>query len=365
MNKKTGFQELPTAFENDTIRQVVEIIDRYKVGIALIVDTEGVLVGTVTDGDIRRYILRAGDMESPAKNIVNRSAVRLPADVSRSKIRDSLAKHKVRQIPLVDLRGRPIALADISDFVRSSEKRESLTAVIMAGGEGRRLRPLTENLPKPMLEVGGRPLLERLIEKLKAAQIEKISISVNYQADKIENYFGDGSAFGVEITYLREEEVMGTAGSLRLLSERPTSPFFVMNGDIITELNFQNLYSFHSEHRGALTVCTTEYHIQVPFGVLEVSGAFLNSISEKPSQRFLCSAGIYVLDPEVLDQIPDQGPFDMPVLIEKTMGRGLPVTVFPIREHWIDVGQHADLDQARRFFVNDKSKENSSELTRG
>jgi len=220
----------------------------------------------------------------------------------------------------------------------------------MAGGLGNRLRPLTEQCPKPLLKVGGKPLLENIVQGFAGYGFRKFYISVNYMAEMIETYFGDGSRFGVSISYIHEDNQLGTAGALGLLPEVPRDSFFVINGDLLTQINFSHLLDFHSQHHSLATMCIKEYHYQVPFGVVQVNGEKLSALDEKPVQTFFVNAGIYVLEPSILDFIPRNHYFDMTMLFDRIMKKGLKPRVFPIREYWLDIGQLEDYKKANGDF---------------
>ena len=332
-----------------TVRQVMEVIDRNKEGIALVVDGDGKLIGTITDGDIRRFILAQRSMEETAAEAMYRSPLTAPLHTTEETIRELLQKYRVRNVPLVDDLGRPRRLATFRDFIYG--ETTGSVAVIMAGGEGKRLRPLTEKVPKPMVKVGEVPVLEKIITSLAKAGIKKQYIAVNYMAEVIEEYFKDGSAFKVEIHYLREEKKLGTAGALNLLPEIPAEPLLVVNGDIVTETNLSRLLDFHREHRCVMCVGATQYRVNIPYGVLELAGHYILGIEEKPKQDFFCNAGIYTLNPEVLRFIPQGSPFDMTDLLAEVVSNGLPAAAFPIHEQWIDIGKMQDLQRAQDLFV--------------
>jgi dTDP-glucose pyrophosphorylase len=330
------------------IQKVIETINNNKDGIALVVDENGRLIGSITDGDIRRYMLGGQALDQPCADVMHRNPVTVPQGASRKEIIELIKQHRIRNIPQVDDHGCPVRVVNFTDLINGKEAE--YTAVIMAGGEGKRLRPLTETLPKPMLKVGDKPLLEKIIHKLSKAGIRKIKISVNYRAEIIEDYFKDGSAYGVEIQYLREEQKLGTAGALSLIDDLPDMPILVMNGDVVTEIGFERLLDFHSNQRCTITVAATEYHLNIPYGVLDVAGHYVLGVQEKPTHRFLCSAGIYVIDPDIVRMVPPNTYYDMTHLLADVTKRGLPVTVFPIHEYWVDIGQKEDLKRAAEDF---------------
>lgn len=331
--------------ENATIGDVAAMINREKTGFALIVNLAGKLVGTVTDGDLRRAYLGSRDLGSSISTIMCTRPVTVSVGTSQAVVTEVANRHRIRQIPVVDSEGCPISVTSIDTGVASLPGGFH-TAVVMAGGEGQRLRPYTENIPKPMLPVNGRPILEHILNGLVAAGVKRVFLSVNYKADDIVDYFGDGDRFGVAIEYLRETEKLGTAGSLCLLPTLPEDPILVMNGDVVTGMNFASFYAVHRKHRGVMTVATTEYKVNVPFGTLEIAGQFLLSVVEKPAVSLQCNAGIYALDPEALQYIPAGQRYDMTTLMQDLMQNGLPVSVFPVYEQWVDIGSPEDLAKA-------------------
>lgn len=338
--------------ENATIGEVAATINQEKTGFALVVNSVGKLVGTVTDGDLRRAYLAARDLNSSISTIMCVRPVTVPVGTSPASVKVVANRHRIHQIPVLDVEGRPIEVADI-DTGRAIQTGGFRTAVVMAGGEGQRLRPYTENTPKPMLHINGRSILEHIISDLVTAGVERVFISVNYKAEVITNYFGNGDRFGVVIEYLRETEKLGTAGSLYLLPVLHEEPILVMNGDVMTSMNYTNFYAFHRKHRGVMTVATTEYNVHVPFGTIETVNQFLISVVEKPKVRFQCNAGVYALDLEALQYIPSGKSYDMTTLMQDLVHRnGLPVSVFPVHEYWMDIGRPEDLARASGNVVS-------------
>lgn len=333
-----------------TVRKVMEVIGGNKEGIALVVDRNNKLVGTITDGDIRRFLLAKRSLEKTASDIMCMSPLTASTEASEEVIYELLQKYRIRNVPLIDERGRPVRIMSLRDLLYG-EATEAI-AVIMAGGEGKRLRPLTENIPKPMVKVGEKPILEDIITSLAKAGIKKIYLAVHYMAEVIEEFFQDGSMFGVEIQYIREEIKLGTAGALKLLPTIPVSPFFVVNGDIIVKADLSRLMDFHRQHRCVMSIGAVQYRVNIPYGVFNLAGHYILGIEEKPKQQFFCNAGIYVINPEILRFIPEEAPFDMTDLLGEVVGNGLPVAAFPIHEHWIDIGKIEDLRQAQKIFSN-------------
>jgi dTDP-glucose pyrophosphorylase len=336
------------------IQKVIETINNNKDGIALVVDGDGRLIGSITDGDIRRYMLGGHALDQPCENVMHRNPVTVAQGASRREIVRLVKQHRIRNIPQVDDQGRPVRVVNFTELINGREAE--YTAVIMAGGEGKRLRPLTETIPKPMLKVGDKPLLENIINNLANAGIRKIKISVNYHAEIIEGYFKDGAAHGVEIQYLREDQKLGTAGALSLIEDLPDMPVLVMNGDVVTEIGFDRLLDFHSNQRCTITIAATEYHLNIPYGVLDVAGHYVLGVQEKPTRRFLCNAGIYVIDPDIIRMVPRNTYYDMTHLLADVAKRGLPVAAFPIHENWVDIGQKEDLKRATEGFDATRQK---------
>jgi dTDP-glucose pyrophosphorylase len=323
--------------------------------IAVVVDAEHRLLGTLTDGDIRRCLLAGGSLQTPLSQVMNSSPLVAEEGAPARYLLDLMRKRNVMALPVVDVEGRFKRLVHLIDL-EHNEPFNPITAefdfaVIMAGGEGTRLRPLTATIPKPMVDIGGMPLLERQIESLAKAGLKRVYLSVNYLSHVIEQHFGDGAGFGLEIRYLREQEKLGTAGALALLPEKPSRPIVVMNGDILTTSDFGSLYAFHQAHVAQVTVAAVDYRINIPYGVINIEGAFATGLVEKPSQRFLCNAGIYVVSPQALDLLQGTGHLNMTDIIDSCLVRGMPVAVFPVHEYWSDIGTPDDLEKARAFFA--------------
>ncbi len=334
-----------------TIRRAMEAIDRLATGIALVVDGDGRLIETVSDGDIRRAILAGYPLTKPVSELATLAGrpsivpFVAPASTSRAALLELMARTKLLQIPLVDAEGRVVDLALLKQL--SLEPERPIEAVIMAGGFGKRLRPLTEDVPKPMLPVGGRPLLEITLEQLRLAGIRSVTVTTHYLPEKITGHFGDGSRFGVDIRYVQESKPMGTAGALSLL-ERAEEPMLVVNGDVLTDLDYRAMRQFHAENRAAATVAVAPHEIQIPYGVVEHDGSVVTGISEKPVIRHFVNAGIYLIEPRATKLVPRDAVFNMTDLVERLVRAGERVVVFPVREYWVDVGQHADYQRVQQ-----------------
>jgi dTDP-glucose pyrophosphorylase len=328
-----------------SIRQAMEVLDQSSLQIALVVDPREHLVGTVTDGDIRRGLLRGLNLDSPAGQVMNTKPIVALQGMSRAEFIELLRRHDLHHLPLLDGDGRLVGLESDVELYEGAEKDNWV--VLMAGGLGQRLRPLTDATPKPLLPVGDRPLLEIIINRFTAQGFRKFFISVNYRADLVEAHFGDGTKFGAVIRYLREDQPLGTGGAIGLLPERPTASFVVMNGDLLTTINFEALVDFHQQHGADLTLCVRRYSHQIPYGVAEIQGGEVVSIVEKPNHECFISGGIYVLSPTVFDRLQPQRRVDMPDLMRELIAEKHRVTAFPVTEYWIDIGRIEDLERAR------------------
>ncbi|RYE87048.1 MAG: CBS domain-containing protein [Myxococcales bacterium] len=331
----------------DSLRRTIERIDASSLQIGLVVDADGRLLGTVTDGDVRRAILRGTRLEAPVTEVMNPQPTVGRQSESVSRRRALLQARDLRQLPIVDAAGKLIGLETLA----SIDRRRDNWAVLMAGGKGVRLRPLTDDRPKPLLDVGGRPILETILERLIGHGFGRFFLSINYKGHMIEEHFGDGSRWGVQIEYLREDQPLGTAGALQLLPEAPTEPVLVMNGDLLTSVDFGQLLGFHESRRPWATMCVREYDFQVPYGVVRIDGHQLVGFDEKPVHRFFVNAGIYVLSPEALGLVPPGRPCDMPTLFQDITSRGQSAAVFPVREYWMDIGQLEDFKRAQQDFA--------------
>lgn len=332
----------------------VRAIETSRRRIAVVTDDDGVLLGTLTDGDVRRCLLAGGTLTTPLQLAMNTKP--FVADVASpdAHVLTLMRQGNVMAVPLVDKAGRFQRLLHLSDLAGTTAYAEPAGfafAVIMAGGEGIRLRPMTQTLPKSMVDIGGVPLLERQIERLMRAGLTRVYISVNYLSHIIEDHFGNGTGFGLEILYLREREKLGTAGALTLLPERPESPIVVMNGDILTTFDLANLHRYHEQHDAFVTVAAVDYRIDVPYGVICTDGAYVTELQEKPSQRFLCNAGVYAVSPHTIEMLATGRHCDMTDLIAACVERRHRVAVFPVHEYWSDIGTIDDLEKARAFFA--------------
>lgn len=338
-----------------SIREGIAALDKAGVGILVITDNRSKLIGVVTDGNIRRAILKGVDFSNNLSSICTTDPLTAPATISRIEAKKLMDKGKtfyVNHLPLLDETGRVQGLLLRRDLDKFELQSHDNFVVIMAGGLGSRLQPLTNDCPKPMLKVGQKPILETIIENFKDQGFSKFYIAVNYKSNLVEDYFGDGSKFGVVIRYIKEEKRLGTAGALSLIPDLPDKPMIVMNGDILTKIDFQMLMDFHLSSQTIATMCVREYDFQVPYGVVKVNDNYLKALEEKPTHSFFVNAGIYVLNPEALNHIPHNSFFDITTLFDSFLKSDIKAGVFPIREYWIDIGQMPDFERANGDYQN-------------
>jgi dTDP-glucose pyrophosphorylase/CBS domain-containing protein len=329
-------KNLPIVTESIAILDAIRTMDEGRLQIA-IVERQGRVVGTLTDGDVRRALLAGAALSQPVETVMNKFPIVAKVGIANEAALALMRKHSIHQLPVVDADDRIVEIKLIDDLTRASHS--DYWVVLMAGGAGTRLRPLTEDLPKPLINVGGRPILETILSNFVAAGFSKFFISVNYKAEMIQDYFGDGSKWGIEISYLEEKTKLGTAGALSLLPSRPSNPIVVMNGDLLTTINFQQLIKYHQEHRAVATACVIEHSTTIPYGVVEISENAVTNIREKPEFKQFINAGVYLLEPATFDYIEPGKPLDMPSLLNMLVEDKKTTVAFPLREYWIDIGR--------------------------
>jgi dTDP-glucose pyrophosphorylase len=333
----------------DTVYRAIEVIQNGHEGIALVVDGERRLIATITDGDIRRAILNKVRVDDTVGALIHDRSDELkqpttaPVGTPKSELLQTLKDKVLRQIPILDEEGRLVELVLLTELMEDVKK--PLSAVVMAGGFGKRLHPLTEDTPKPMLPFQGRPLMERTIDQLRETGIDKVCITMHHKPDVITDYFRDGGEFGVDIDYVNESTPLGTAGALSLM-DKCDHTFLVINGDVVTQLDFRKMHEFHSSSNAMMTVGIRKVDFQVPYGVVETKGVDITTLVEKPDYTFFVNAGVYLLEPETYDYIPSESHFDMTDLIQKLIDDGRRVIAFPIQEYWLDIGQPGDYQKA-------------------
>lgn len=335
--------------KNYSIFETMEIIDKSAFQIALVVDEKDKLMGIVTDGDIRRAVLRRQSLDEPITSIMNEKPVAVQAGQERHAVIAKLQDHGLSQAPVVDRDGVVIDLVLLKNLTYEPTKENAV--VLMVGGLGTRLRPLTDQCPKPLLKVGNKPILETILENFIESGFRNFYFAVNYKAEMIEEYFGDGSQYGVQIQYMYEKKRMGTAGALSLLPEEMKHSVIVMNGDLLTKVNFEQLLRHHDEEKAWATMAVREYSYQIPYGVIQMKKNKIIDIQEKPIKTYFVNAGIYVLSPEAIAKIDKDKFLDMTDLFYTLIADGKIATVFPIREYWLDIGRMDDFEKAQKEYV--------------
>lgn len=333
--------------EEISIIKAMQIIDDSARQFVAIVNSQNQLVGTVTDGDVRRGILKGISLDEAVKEIMN-TAPTFSYESSIDTYKRLLAVNKLKQLPILTETGEIIDIVFAEQFNKVTIKSNKV--VLMVGGLGTRLRPLTEHTPKPMLKVGNKPILETIVEGFRNHGFVNFVLCVNYKKEIIQSYFQNGAAWGVNIEYIEETKRMGTAGALSLLKDEVTEPIFVMNGDLLTQVNFSQLLDFHLETKSLGTMCVREYEYQIPFGVIETDEHKLLSIQEKPMKKEFVNAGIYMLSPEALKMIPHHEFYDMPELFNAIIQKNKIASVFPVREYWMDIGRILDFEKANEDY---------------
>ncbi|MDF3917321.1 nucleotidyltransferase family protein [Salinicola salarius] len=331
---------------NTTLSEAIEVLDREALRIALIVDDQRRLLGTLTDGDVRRALLDKQTLEVSVESIMFRQPKVAYRGWSKARMLAWMEQHDLLQLPIVDDNHRLIGLETLHGLLQ--KPRQDNPVFLMAGGFGKRLRPLTNTCPKPMLRVGNKPILELILEGFVNAGFYRFYISTHYMSAQIRDYFGDGSQWNVSIQYIHEETPLGTGGALGLLPhDEINKPLFMMNGDLLTNLNYLSLLAFHEEHGGSATMCVREFEYQVPYGVIEVDGHRAKTIVEKPVHTFNINAGIYLLSPELVKSVAPREQIDMPSLLEKEMSGDRGVNFYPLEGYWLDIGQMDDFQRAQ------------------
>lgn len=331
-----------------TLRDALATIDLAGCQIALVVDAQRRLLGTLSDGDARRALLKGIGLNDRAALAMHPTPTSVRQGESRHSILATMRRLGLHQLPLLDAQGVVVGLETVDDYLATPDRAQWV--VIMAGGLGRRLEELTRDTPKPMLKVGSRPLLETIVRSYADQGFRRFYFAVNYKAEQIESHFGDGANLGVQIRYLRERERLGTAGALSLLPERPTQPLVVTNGDLLTKEDYAHMVDRHVEAGADATMAVRDYEMQVPFGVVRERDGRIEAIEEKPVQRFVVSAGMYVLSPSVLELVPAGRYFDMPALFEAVVARGLRSRCHHVDGYWLDIGRLPDYERANIDF---------------
>jgi dTDP-glucose pyrophosphorylase len=329
-----------------TVEIAAEVLTNSSMRIVLVVDKHDRLLGTVTDGDIRRALMGGISMKTAVDEIMQKNPVTVDSGDDRKTVLQLMRQKDILQVPVLDESQRVVGLEVMQDFVYGAPRENPV--LLMAGGFGKRLHPLTKGLPKPLLTVGDKPILETIVEQLSEAGFSQFFMAVHYKAELLRAHFGDGSNWGITIRYLEEEEPLGTAGALSLLSAEPIQkPVLVMNGDLLTRLDFNQLLDYHDAHDGVATICVREHEIRIPYGVVQAVGIRVEDITEKPVKKLFINAGIYVLDPDIVKGRSRVLAGDMPDLLRETIKTGEQVNMFPIHEYWLDIGRVEEYRQAQ------------------
>ncbi|AVQ37355.1 nucleotidyl transferase [Clostridium botulinum] len=334
------------AYPYYSIKKSLKLLDKGAKGIILVVDEERKLIGTVTDGDIRRAILDGMSLEKKIEEIMHINPIKVKQGTSIEEIKDVLIKNAIREIPIVDEDNRVVDMITVNDILLPKGKENPV--IIMAGGLGTRLKDLTKEVPKPMLRIGNDPILQHIINNFKQYGYNKFFISVNYKAEIIENYFQDGYIYGVKIEYIKEHKRMGTAGGIKLAESFVNKPFFVINGDIFTNLNLENMMNYHIDNSFDITVGTRKHSFQIPYGVVKTEENSITGMEEKPNMEYLINAGVYCLSPKVISLIPQDEYFEITDLIDICIKKGLNVGSYEIKDYWMDIGRIEDYNKVNK-----------------
>tara|TARA_E500000178_G_C16990399_1_gene740489 strand:+ start:295 stop:1338 length:1044 start_codon:yes stop_codon:yes gene_type:complete len=327
-----------------TIKQALKIISEGSFRIAIVVDKKDKLLGILTDGNIRRGFLKGLNINSSIKSIIFKKPIVAKKNDSKEKLLQLAISKKIYQIPVVDRNGKAIGVHVLDELIAPKDKSNKV--VIMAGGKGMRLRPLTKNIPKPMLKIGNKPILQTIVERFRESGYKNLVMCVNHKSSIIKNYFGNGIKFGVNIEYINEKKKMGTAGALSLIKTELTKPFFVINGDLMINLDFEKMLDFHNENNSKATMCIAEYNLELPYGEVKLNNENIKSIEEKPIHKIFVNAGVYILDPKCIKLVPKKF-YDMPSLFKKIIASKKKTISFPIHEYWVDIGRFDDYKRAK------------------
>jgi len=331
-----------------TLKETIQILDLNGQQICLVVDNNHRLLGTVSDGDIRRAILHGTPLGDPVNGTMNSSPHVAYENATTEELTHLMVSNNVNQIPILSVDDKVIGLETLAHQAKEAHTDHDNWVFLMAGGLGTRLKPFTDNQPKPLMEVGDTPILETIIIRCVAQRFRKFYISINYKADMIRSFCGDGSKWGAKIHFLEEEEPLGTAGSLSLLPEIPSKPLIVMNADIMSDVNLRNLLDYHKDQSSSATMGIKEYDLQIPFGVVKTNGTLITHVEEKPIQKYFINAGVYAINPDILGLVEPNRPMDMTDLFELAIHKNLNTSAFPVFEQWADIGRLEDLERARK-----------------
>ncbi len=331
-----------------TIEQAIQSLENSRAQIVLAVSENNKLAGTLTDGDIRRAFLRGAKLQTYIDNLINRKPLVVPPEITRDFVLQLMTINKIHQLPIVNENNEVLGI-HLLDYLIEPVHIPNIM-IIMAGGKGSRLYPHTEKCPKPMLEVNGKPILEHIIERAKAKGFQNFFISLHHLGHVIQDYFGNGDKLGIKIDYLQEDFPLGTAGCLSILPTTPKLPFVITNGDVLSDINYNELLDYHLKHDADGTMSVRQHEIQNQFGVVHTKGIKIDGFEEKPKYTSYVNAGIYVLKPDSLKLLNYKQHCDMPTLFERIKENNGLTIVYPIHEPWLDVGRQEDLTNARQIY---------------
>lgn len=339
-----------------SLRDAVNSLNHSGLRIGLIAEADNRLIGTISDGDIRRGFLAGLSLDESILDVYNPNPITCRVFDDFEKAHALMLQHNLQQIPIVDSDGKLCGLHTWSEFPMRPRIQNKM--VVMAGGKGTRLHPQTKTCPKPMLEVNGMPILEHIVRRAINSGIENYVFSINYLGEQIEKYFGNGNSFGINISYIKETEPLGTAGSLRLLELDDSEPLLVTNGDVLTDLDYSSLLEFHKSQETVLSVAVRTFEWQNPFGVMDIQNSRVSSYREKPVVNSFINAGVYVINPSVVQHFPSENRFDMSDLISKLIEDEIEISAYPIHENWLDVGNRESLARAMGSPATNKAEKN-------
>jgi dTDP-glucose pyrophosphorylase len=340
------------------IKDAIQVLSEASLRIVLIVDENLKLIGTITDGDIRRGLLKGSTINSKISEVINQKPTVVPKGIPKAEVLRIMGANKLFQIPVVAEDSRLVDL-HVWDELSSPISRDN-TILIMAGGKGTRLLPKTEKTPKPMLHLGGKPILQHIIERAKSEGFNRFILAIHHLGEVIEEYFGDGESLGVNISYVREKTPLGTAGALSLIDPKPSEPIIVTNGDVLTEVRYGDLLDFHVQNNAKATMAVQVHEVKIPYGVVQTKGVSLTGFEEKPTQAFLINAGVYAIDPACFVFLQEGREMNMPDLFETLIGQNLPTLAYLIHESWIDIGGHEEFTTAAKKLATLGEKHSES-----
>ena len=337
---------------NRSLKEAIKQMDKAALQVLIVADNEDKLLGIVTDGDVRRAIINAIDFKEPISSIMNKNPITMLYSGDKNEALKLMKKYVVRCIPVIDEENKVVGLVLWKDFLNDgkvSYPPKGVPVVIMAGGKGVRLDPFTKILPKPLIPIGEKPIIELIMDNFKKYGFNKFLISLNYRAEMIKMYFSENPT-DYRIEYVQEKEFLGTAGSLSLIKSKLRDTFILSNCDIIIDTNFDRLLNYHKENKNKVTILAVIRHIKIPYGVLKMQNADLDEFIEKPEYHFIVNSGVYALEPDIIDLIPKNQPMDMPDLLLLAKKKGFKIQVYPMSCSWFDVGEWEEYKKATEYM---------------